>query len=128
MFFLAAIPNALALRTDCSAQMVVLDEDNNFVESAVTYEIRFYENEDPTGGEAELATAVSGTGTPTDGLLDLAFDCQIELLAASDTVYMEVDINGETLSPRTEMNSVPFAARLPNTVVWSVSYGCHYAT
>ncbi len=110
IFFLAAIPNALALRTDCSAQMVVLDEDNNFVESLVTYEIRFYENEDPTGGEAELATAVSGTGTPTDGLLDLTFDCQIELLAASDTIYMEVDINGETLSPRTEMNSVPFAA------------------
>ncbi len=110
IFFLAVIPEAEALRTDCSAQMVVLDENNNFVESSVSYEIRFYENENPTGGEIELAPAVTGTGTPTDGLLDLTFDCQIDLLAASDTVYMEMDLNGETLSPRTEMNSVPFAA------------------
>ncbi len=109
-FFLGTIPEANALRTDCSAQMVVLDENNNFIESSVSYEIRFYENENPTSGEIELATAVDGTGTPTDGLLDITFDCQINLLAASDTVYMEVDLNGETLSPRTEMNSVPFAA------------------
>ncbi len=110
ILFFAATPEAEAARTDCSAQMVVLDEDNNFVESSVTYEIRFYENESPTGGEVELAAAVTGSGTPTDGLLDLTFDCQADLLAVSDTVYMEIDLNGETLSPRTELTSVPFAA------------------
>ncbi|QQR81657.1 MAG: hypothetical protein IPJ69_06010 [Deltaproteobacteria bacterium] len=104
LFFLYSLPT-FAARTDCISQMALADISGNPITTSVEYEIHFYPT--ITGG-AELTTAASGTVTPSNGILSLQFDCST--VTSNSAVFMEYVINSETLSPRVEMVSAPFAA------------------
>ncbi|QQR81664.1 MAG: hypothetical protein IPJ69_06045 [Deltaproteobacteria bacterium] len=97
--------SAFAARTDCVSQMALADTSGNPITAAVDYELHFYPT--ITGG-AELTTAATGTATPSNGTLSIPFDC--DAVTSNAAVFMEYVIDGETLTPRVEMVSSPFAA------------------
>ncbi|QQR81480.1 MAG: hypothetical protein IPJ69_05005 [Deltaproteobacteria bacterium] len=102
---IAPISNLRAARTDCVSQMALADLAGDPISTSVDYEIHFYPT--ITGG-AELITAATGTATPSNGVLSIQFDCST--VTSNTAVFMEYVINNETMSPRVEMVSSPFAA------------------
>ncbi|QQR79624.1 MAG: hypothetical protein IPJ69_09725 [Deltaproteobacteria bacterium] len=115
--FLPAL-SAQAARTDCVSQMALADISGNPITTSVDYEIHFYPT--ITGG-AELTTAASGTVTPSNGILSLQFDCST--VTSNSAVFMEYVINSETLSPRVEMVSAPFAGTAFSVAGNSITLG-----
>ncbi|QQR79618.1 MAG: hypothetical protein IPJ69_09695 [Deltaproteobacteria bacterium] len=101
---LLSATSAFAARTDCVSQMALADTSGNPITTSVDYELHFYPS--LTGG-AELTTAITGTATPSNGVLSIPFDCNA--VTSNAAVFMEYVINTETLSPRVEMVSTPFA-------------------
>jgi subtilisin-like proprotein convertase family protein len=65
-------------------------------------------------GGSPLVTEDLGTVTVQGGVLDAALDDLGAAVATSDTLWLEFEVDGEILSPRQMLSSVPFAHRAGN--------------
>ncbi len=118
ILILLVSPSLRAARTDCSTQMALADTAGDAITTSVDYEIHFYSA--LTGG-TEISTAVTGSDTPSRGILNIQFDCAA--VTANNAVFMEYLINGETLTPRVEMVSTPFASVASSVAGNSITLG-----
>jgi len=112
MSLFVAAPAALsAVPGEVNYQGLLLDDLGVPVDGTADFEFRLFDIE--TAGSA-LWTEVHLTVSVVDGVYDVALGSITpisESIFSAGTLYLEVDIDGETLSPRQRLLAVPYALR-----------------
>ncbi len=104
-YFILQASSAFSAQTDCPVQLALTYTNGDTVTTQVNYEVHFYSA--LTGG-TEIATAETDSLIPSGGVLVIPITCDTTLLSHPN-IFLEFIINGETLTPRVEMASTPFA-------------------
>ena len=97
--------NLFAAQTDCPVLLALTYTNGDAVTTQVDYEVHFYSA--LTGG-TEIPPAQTSSATPSGGILVIPLICDSTLLN-NPNIFLEFIIGGETLTPRVEMASTPFA-------------------